>query len=94
MRKPRLFILSLIFIIGVLSIVQVVVSNMLTTSGLLLDQLTKKIEYYEKENSQFSERLLLSSSLTEIASAAANLRFVAKKSQIVFTSQPPIALKQ
>lgn len=94
MKKPKLFILFLIFIVVSLSIVQVAVSNMLATSGLFLDRLNTEIEYYEMENSKLFEKLLLKSSLTEVASEAANVGFVGRKSQIVLTNQPPIALKQ
>lgn len=90
MKKPIIFIIAIICIIVSLSIVQVTVSNNLSTTGVELAKIEEKITFYKKENAVLKEKLLISSSLDSIASKAAELGFVEEKSR-VFLSKPPLA---
>lgn len=83
-------ILTIIF----LSVVQVAVSSKLSTVGIELDELEEKINLYEKENTNLSEKYLFETSLTNVASKAAQLGFVEKKSRIYLTTPLPLAVKQ
>ena len=86
-------ITSIIFIIIVLSVVQVAVSNSLSTTGIVLSRFDRDVSYYAKENAALRETLLLTQSLTFVASKAATLGFIEEKSQIVIGTSLPVALK-
>jgi len=90
MKKPILFIIAIISIIVSLSIVQVTVSNNLSTTGVDLAKIEEEISFYKKENTVLKEKLLVSSSLDNIASKAAELGFIEEKTR-VFLSKPPLA---
>lgn len=94
MKKSLFFINFIIFIIITLSVIQVVVSNSLSTKGVLLSQLEDEIRIYKKENSLIREKVLVMSSFTNIASKAGELGFVEDKSQIVLTPTLLLAVKQ
>ena len=78
-------------IIIVLTIVHVVVSNMLSTTGIELDNLQTDLTKYKKENTILQEQILQASSLDHIASAAATLGFVSEKSPVVIDAPLPLA---
>lgn len=90
MKKPILFIIVIITIIVSLSVVQVAVSNNLSTTGVELAKIEEKIALYKKENALLHEKLLVASSLDTIASKAAALGFVEEKTR-VFLAKPPFA---
>lgn len=90
MRKTKRFFSIILIIIVFLSIVQVVVSNHIATTGVILSQLTEEIDTYKKQNTILREEILSSSSLLHIASEAAKLGFVQAESEFVLTS-PPLA---
>ena len=102
MKKRKATITSgLIFIIILLSIVQSVVSNRLSTSGIILGKIEEKIRFYKTENSSLAEEFFLVSSLNNIESRAATLGFVKEKSPLVLTTSDlvlktslPFALSQ
>lgn len=94
MKKPIAFVFFLTITIISLSVLQVVVSNRLSTSGILLDKLEKEIDTYEKENYALKEELYTLASLTQIASSAGSFGFVGKRHEVVLMGQPPIALKR
>lgn len=84
----------IIFTVIFLSVVQVIVSNRLSTTGTTLAQFEEEIMFYKKENSLLRERLLMASSLTHIASTAGEIGFVKNKSQVFFTTPLPLAVRQ
>lgn len=94
MRKPKIILLINFSIIIFLILIQVVVSNSLSTTGLNLSSIDKGIEAYKKENILLKEKLLSLSSLTNIASEAARIGFVDDKSSIFVSSVVPIAKAQ
>lgn len=93
MKRQSLVIMLAIFIIILLSIWQVVVSNRLSTAGILVGKIEDEISFYEKENALLAEELFLASSLQSIASRAASLGFVENKSQFVLKTSLPFALR-
>lgn len=93
MRKPKLFITSIILIIIFLSVVQVVVSSSLSTTGATLGKLQKEINTYKKENTELKEKLLMVSSLTNVASQAAELGFIEEKTFVLLSAPLPLAVK-
>lgn len=94
MKKSLFFINFIIFVIITLSVIQVIVSNSLSTKGVLLSQLEDEIRIYKKENSLIREKVLVMSSFTNIASKAGELGFAEDKSQIVLTPTLLLAVRQ
>ena len=92
MRTPIIFIIVLITLVIGLSIVQVVVSNNLSTTGIELAKLEDKITVYKKENAILQEKILIASSFTTIASKAADMGFVEEKSR-VFLPKSKLAVR-
>lgn len=93
MKKPLFFIGLNIFAIVILSIVQVVVANSISTTGIELGKIQAQIADLEKKNAVLHEQVLLSASLTEIASEAATMGFVPSQGQVVLSTPLPIALR-
>ncbi len=91
MKKTLRYFSIILVVIVFLSVALVVVSNRIATTGVALGQLEEEIDTYKKQNALLREEILLSSSLTQIASEAARLGFVQAESEIVLTSQPPLA---
>lgn len=92
MKKPILFIILIIGIVISLSIIQVSVSNSLSTTGLELAKIDNQITEYKKKNALLHEKLLTASSFTTIASQAAELGFIEAKSR-VFLPKSPLAAR-
>lgn len=93
MKKPLLLIIFFIITIISLSIVQVVVSNKLSTTGIELENLQSQINKYKKENTILEEKVLEASSLINVSKKAKDLGFVEAKSQIYLSSPLPLAIK-
>ncbi len=91
MKKPLLVVMLNGFIILCLSLVQVVVANSISTTGIELGKIENEIAAYKKKNAVLHEQVLISSSLTNIASEASRLGFEESKSQLVVESPLPIA---
>lgn len=94
LKKPITFILFLGLTILALSLLQVVVSNRLSTTGVTLGNLQDEIASYKTENTILSQKLLETTSLHSIASQAAQLGFSETKAHLVLSSPLPIAKKQ
>lgn len=94
MKKPAFFITCIVLIIIMLSIVQVIVSNNLSTTGIELAKYQEEINRYHRENTVLHEEILEKSSYTFIASKAAELGFVEEKSRVYLTDPVPVAFKQ
>jgi len=91
MTKPVLIILSLATTIVALSVIQVIVSTRLSTSGVELADIQNTTQALKNSNVLLSEELVQSSSLTQIASGAATLGFVDSKSEVYISDSLPIA---
>ena len=94
MKKPFIFLGSLVFLILVLSVVQVIVSNRLSTTGTELGKLQDDISNFKKENAILREKVLVASSLDRIASSAAELGFTDTKTHVFISAPLPIALQR
>ncbi len=94
MKKPFYFIAIIITIIFCLSIVQVVISNSLSTTGVELAKIEDDLYDYKQENDTLRQKMLIASSLTQIASMASELGFVSQKSNIYLSTPLPLAVKQ
>lgn len=94
MKKPISFITFLTSTILILSVVQVMVSNRLSTTGTMLGNLQDGIKDYKTQNTLLSEKLLSISSFEYIASRAAELGFTHEKSSVALTDPLPLAVKQ
>lgn len=94
MKKPVFFVLFIIGAVFILSVVQIVVSNSLSTKGVSLGKLEDEKNLYKKENALLKEKLLLVSSYTHIASEAGTLGFARSKGQVYLTSPLPLAFRQ
>lgn len=92
--KRSVFFITIITIIVFLSIVQTVLSNILSTSGVLMSKINREIQTYKTENAKIREKLFLQASLTNIASKAAELGFVESKSEFVLKTSMPLAVRQ
>ncbi len=91
MKRPLYFIIFNIVIIIALSLVQVVIANSISTTGIELAKLQSEISELKKKNALLYEQILISSSLTQIASAASTMGFEETTSQLVISSPLPIA---
>ncbi len=87
-------IIFFISAIIILSVVQTIVSNRLSTSGIALGKIEDQIRSLKMANAILGERLFKASALTTIVSKASELGFVEDKSQLVLTKTLPLALKQ
>lgn len=94
MEKTGFFITGLILIILFLSVVQVIVSNRLSTTGVELGRLQDEIKEYKNENAIILEKLLTFSSFTHIAHVANDEGYVKNRFYVFVTSPLPLALKQ
>lgn len=87
----------LLFIIGtviLLSLVQTILSNTLSTSGTLMNKINKEIQAYKTENSKLSEKLFAATALTNIAIKAAKAGFSQSKNQFLVNKSLPLAVRQ
>lgn len=85
-------IITSLSIVLLLTFVQIIVSNNLSTTGVVLGSLEDQINQYKKENAILREKLLTESSLTIISQKAEKLGFADSKTTVVLSSVP-IALK-
>ena len=92
-KQTKLLITVITCIIVVLSLVQVILSNSLSTTGIALARLERDVQNYQRQNVLLREKILTESSLTKIVSKAAVLGFSKGKSQIVINGSVPIAAK-
>lgn len=94
MNKYNLILKFLVVIVLLLLSVRVVVSNIISTSGVELGKINEEISSYKLENSLLSEKIFSISSLSNIATEAAKLGFTEENQSVVLTNPLPIAAKQ
>lgn len=95
MKKPNLVIMVLIGLIVVLSVVKAVVHNRLSTEGVFIAEIEKKISFYKTQNVILSSDLLTSSSLTNIKDIALESGFTSKdQSLLVIKTSRPLVVKR
>lgn len=93
MNKPKTFIISIFSIVFALSIVQVVVSNSLSTTGIELDKLQEEKKILNLKNGILREKLFAASSYTQISQKANSLGFIEEKTRFFASTPLPLAVK-
>lgn len=93
MKRLVLITSGLFFIVIVLAVVRVMMSNMLSTNGAELSKLQAEVVTYKRENALLGERVLAAQSLTAIAKKAEEQGYIVS-SQTSLSNQLPLALKQ
>lgn len=91
MRRTLLIIFCLFVF---LSIVQVVVSNSMATTGVTVAKMDDELKRLKRENALLREKVSFASSFSKIASDAATLGFVELRLPLVITNSVPVAFKQ
>jgi cell division protein FtsL len=94
MKKPNIVLTFLILTVIGFSVVQAVMYNTFSTSGVVIDKIEKEISSYKTKNAILSEKLLTVSSLTIIASRAADMGFAEKNSSVILGQSSPLAIKR
>ena len=96
MKKYGYFFVSMLTVVLLIvsTLVQISVSNSLTTEGLQLSKIQSQIDATKKANLLLAERVYTDGSYTHIASQAARIGFVQAKSSIFISDLGPLALKQ
>ena len=94
MKKPTFIIFITVFLIVALFLARVIVSNSLSTTGLILLKLESQLNSYKIENSNLKEKLLSLTSLSYISSESSQLGFVENKNSFTLTKPLPLAIKQ
>lgn len=82
---------TIIATIVLLSIIQVVVSNSLSTTGVELAKMQKQKDAYVRTNVILQEKLLSASSFTYISSRAGEMGFVEDKEKVFVKESLPLA---
>lgn len=95
MKRGYVLLTGLGLIIVMLSVVQISVSNMLSTGGIQLAQVEAQIADYQKENAILKEQIYSVASLTNIAQEADKMGYGEStgKSTLVIANPAPIAIK-
>lgn len=86
--------MATVVLLVVSTLMQISVSNGLTTEGIKLSNIQDQIDATKKENMLLAERVYTDSSYSHIASQAARIGFVEAKSSIFISDPGPLALKQ
>lgn len=91
MKKHLLFFSGMGTILIVLTIVQAVIANSMSTVGVDISGMQNEILVYKKENALLKETLLTRSSLTQIASQIEKSGYETAKTQISLSSSSKLA---
>lgn len=94
MKKSGFIITIFVLLIIVLSVIQAIVSNRLSTKGVFISKIEEEINNYKLENAVLSSELLEASSLTNLASKATGMGFISSKTQFVLGNSQPLAIRQ
>lgn len=76
----------------ILSLIQLLISHRLATTGEVVKELETKAAQVEQENAIFKEEISQKGSLTEVSQKAEQLGLVRTSSVFYLTSQIPVAL--
>lgn len=91
--KYKFLLKSLVISALVLALVRVVVSNIISTSGVELGRINEEIAQVKLQNDGLREEFFSKTSMENIATQAAKLGFTDKKENFVLTSPLPVALR-
>ena len=90
MKKIIAISFPLFLFVVILLLTQIVVSNMLSTTGVKLDSLQSDIIKYHKANTHLREKVLSDTSFRNVASSAAEMGFIDVKTNVYISNQLPI----
>lgn len=95
MKRGYILITILGLLVVILSVVQISISNMLSTGGIELAKVQSQIDTYQKQNAILKEQIYSIASLTHIAQQAQKLGYVQgiSKTTLVIANQAPLAIK-
>lgn len=94
MKITTKILLGLVLIVGGLLIFRVVLSSTFSVDGIALDRINNQLTQLQKEDMKLKEKIYTASSLTTIASDAAQLGFIEEKSRIALSGTSPLAINQ
>lgn len=94
MKKTVYIFFAIGILVTICSVVQISASNELSTKGIELNTIQKKIDILKRENTLMKEQIYDVSSYKNIASSAATLGFEPEKSPIFVDAPLPIAIRQ
>lgn len=96
MKSPYFILISLFLIILALIIVNITLNNVMSTQGIVLDQIQAELHDLQNKNIVLEDKVLQLSSFTKIASQAASIGFVSDtaKTQITLSNSLPLAYSQ
>lgn len=92
--KSKVFVRLIISTIVLLSILQIIVSNSLSTTGLELGKIEEELSVYKRENALLRQEYLTVTSFTYIAEKAQEIGLTEEKTDMVLDSSLPLAIKQ
>ena len=91
--KYKLILKILIITVFVLAVARVVVSNLISTSGVELGKIDEETAFLKTQNDFLREEVFSAESFGNIASEAAKIGFTDDAQTFVLTSPPPVALR-
>lgn len=95
MKRTGILFIGIGVVIVALLIVQISVSNMLSTGGIQLSQIQTQISQYQRQNTILKEKILTMSSLTTLSAEAVKKGFVLNTTAFeVVSNTQPLAYKQ
>lgn len=96
MKLPGIILFLLIVVVIVLLMVNLTVSNLMSTGGISLDNIQTKLNSLQRQDTALEQKVLSLSSYTHIASAAATMGFAADKNTVALSAQvsTPLAFQQ
>lgn len=94
MKLTTKIILGLVLIVTGLLITRVVLSSAFSVDGITLEKINNRLAQLQKEDMLLKEKVYTQSSLTMIASDAAQMGFVEEKTQIAINGTSSLAIRQ
>lgn len=96
MKNPIFILIGLFLIILGLVVVNITLNNVMSTQGIVLNQIQTKLHDIQNKNIVLEDKVLQLSAYTRIASQAAAAGFVPDtiKTQIALTNSQPLAYSQ
>jgi len=91
MKKTAYLIGLMVMVIVGLSVVQVTLTNQISTHGIMLTKMQEDLKNYKKENAILKEQILEKSSLTKISEQAKAIGFAPSKSEVYLSTPLPMA---
>jgi len=93
MRKCYIVIIFLLGLVITLSMANAALHNMLSTSGIFVNNVEQEINSYKTQNAILSEELLTASSLTNIIEKANVSGFTSENTLMVIKASRPLAVR-